>query len=167
LSIIYKSNIKAVRENLIKSVPRNGPAYSSLYGTNCGDDGASLLDKLHTLLKASNVSSTSPSTSHDSETTDCVPFFTLEREAECGVSSTVCACYMKMFSVAYVSGVIAKRLLNNSNCDICKNVCYLKCHHRLISTYDSRSTAVQYSAVMTLNFNIVTTMIYRYCKGLQ
>jgi hypothetical protein len=27
---------------------------------------------------------------------------------------------MKMFSVAYVSGYIAKRMLNNSNCDICK-----------------------------------------------
>ena len=51
LSIIYKSNIEAVRENLIKSVPRNGLAYRSLYGTDCGDDCASLLDMLHPFLK--------------------------------------------------------------------------------------------------------------------
>jgi len=36
------------------------------------------------------------------------------------VSAAVCARDMKMFSVAYVSGFIAKHLLNNNNCDICK-----------------------------------------------
>ena len=35
-------------------------------------------------------------------------------------SAAVCARDMKMFSVAYVGCFIAKRLLNNSNCDICK-----------------------------------------------
>jgi hypothetical protein len=39
-----------------------GLAYRSLYGTNCEDDGASLLDKLHSFLKPSNATSTSPST---------------------------------------------------------------------------------------------------------
>ena len=34
--------------------------------------------------------------------------------------AAVRACDMKMFSVAYVSGFIAKHLLNISNCDICK-----------------------------------------------
>jgi len=52
---------------------------------------------------------------------------------------------MKMFTVSYVSGFIAKRLLNNSDCDLNKNIWYLKCHHHLIPTQDSRSTAVQFS----------------------
>jgi hypothetical protein len=40
------------------------------------------------------------------------------KEAQFGVSAAVCVCDMKMFSVAYVSGFIAKRLLNNSNCEM-------------------------------------------------
>jgi hypothetical protein len=92
-----------------------------VYGTNCGDDGVSLLDKLHSVLKPSNASSTIPSTSHCSETTDSFPDIVhTGKEAQRGVSATVHACDMKMFSVAYVSGFIAKRLLSNSNCDICK-----------------------------------------------
>jgi hypothetical protein len=51
----------------LKTVIINGLAYRSLHGTNCEDDGASLLDKLHSFLKPSNDSSTSPSTSHDNE----------------------------------------------------------------------------------------------------
>ena len=41
-------------------------------------------------------------------------------EAQHGVCAAVCACDMTMFSVTYVSGFIAKHLLNNSNYDICK-----------------------------------------------
>jgi hypothetical protein len=44
--------------------------------------------------------------------TVCATF--LHNEAQCGVSATVHACDMKMFSVAYVSGFTA------SSCDICK-----------------------------------------------
>lgn len=105
----------------LKTVIINGLAYRSLYGTNCEDDGASLLDKLHSFLKPSSASSTSPSTSHDNETTDSVPDIVhIGKEAQRGVSAAVRACDVKMFSVAYVSGFIAKRLLNNSNCDMCK-----------------------------------------------
>jgi hypothetical protein len=43
------------------------------------------------------------------------------KEAQHGVSAAVHACDMKMFSLAYVSGFIAKHLLNNSNYDTCKN----------------------------------------------
>ena len=39
----------------LKTVIINGLAYRSLYGTNCEDDGASLLDKLHSFLKPSNA----------------------------------------------------------------------------------------------------------------
>ena len=105
----------------LKTVIINGLAYRCLYGTNCEDDGASLLDKLHSFLNPSNATSTSPSTSHDSETTDSVPDIVhIGKEAQRDVSVAVRACDVKMFSVAYVSGFIAKRLLNNSNCDICK-----------------------------------------------
>ena len=96
-----------------KTVINNGLAYRSLYGTKCEDDGASLLDKLHSFLKPSNSSSTSPFTSHDSETTDSVPYIVhIGKEVQRGVSATVCVYDMKMFSVAYDSGFIAKHLLN-------------------------------------------------------
>ena len=58
---------------------------------------------------------------HDNETTDIVPDIVhLGKEAQRGVCATVRACDVKMFSLAYVSGFIAKCLLNNSDCDICK-----------------------------------------------
>jgi hypothetical protein len=67
------------------------------------------------------ASSTSPSTSHDSEAIDSVSDIVhFGKEAQCGVSATVHACDVKMFPVAYVSGFIAKRLLHNNSCDICK-----------------------------------------------
>jgi hypothetical protein len=48
----------------LKTVIINGLAYRSLYGTNCEDDDASVLDKLHSFLKPSNAALTSPLTSH-------------------------------------------------------------------------------------------------------
>jgi hypothetical protein len=60
--------------------------------TNCEDDGASLLDKLHSFLKPSNA----PSTSHDGEAIDSVSdIFHVGKEAQCGVSATVHACDVK------------------------------------------------------------------------
>jgi len=74
----------------LKTVIINGLAYRSLYGTNCEDDGASLLDKLHSFLKPSNAISASPSTSHDSETTDTVADIVhIGKEAQRGVSAAV------------------------------------------------------------------------------
>jgi len=65
----------------------------------------------------------STNTTHCSETTDSVSDIVhTGKEAQCGLSAAVCAHDMKMFSVAYVSGFIAKHLLNNSNCDICKKM---------------------------------------------
>ena len=37
----------------LKTVIINGLAYRSVFGTNCEDDGASLLDKLHSFLDKS------------------------------------------------------------------------------------------------------------------
>jgi len=79
------------------------------------------VDKLHSFLKLSNASSTSVSTSHDSETADIVPDIDhIGKETQSGVSAAVRAYDVKMFLVTYVSGFIAKCLLNNSNCDMCK-----------------------------------------------
>jgi hypothetical protein len=87
------------------------------------DDGAYLLDKLHPFLEPSSASSTSPSTSRGGETADSfADVVPCGREAQRAVSATVRACDMKLFLVAYVSGFIAKRLLNDSNCDGCKKM---------------------------------------------
>jgi hypothetical protein len=65
------------------------------------DDGASLLDKQLSFLKPSKELSTSPLTSHDSETTDSVSGIVhTGKEAQCEVSAVVRAGGMKMFSVA-------------------------------------------------------------------
>ena len=72
-------------------------------------------------LKPSNASSNSPLKSHDSETADIFPDIVhIGKEAQRAVSAAVHAYDVKMFSVAYVSGFIAKCLLNNRNCDMCK-----------------------------------------------
>jgi len=106
---------------VLKTVIINGLVYRNLYGTNCEDDGASLLDNLHSFLKPSNATSASPLTSHDSEPTDIVPDIVhIGKEAQRAVSAAVRVCDVKMYSVAYVSGFIGKCLLNSSKCDICK-----------------------------------------------
>jgi hypothetical protein len=47
----------------------NGIAYRGLLDPNSEDDGAALLDNLHSFLMSPSVSSPSQSTSHDRETT--------------------------------------------------------------------------------------------------
>jgi len=87
---------------------------------NCEDHGATLLDNLHSCLKPSVVSSPSQSISHDRETTDDVLYIVHVNEAQEGVRTATCAGDVKMFSVAYVSGFIARHLLCNGSCDACK-----------------------------------------------
>jgi hypothetical protein len=77
----------------LRTVIINGPAYKSLYGANCEDDGVSHLAKVHSFLKSTNASSPSPSTSHYIETTDSVP------DIACIGKEAQHACDMKMFSV--------------------------------------------------------------------
>jgi hypothetical protein len=72
----------------------------------CEDDGASLLDNLHSFLKPSNASSTNPLTSHDSETTDSVPdIVRIGKETQSGVSAAVSACDVK---ITFISRLIYK-----------------------------------------------------------
>jgi hypothetical protein len=95
-------------------------AYRALLDRNCEDDVASLLDNLHSFLKPSNVSSPSQLTSHDRETTDDVTYIVLVNEAQEGVLTAVCDSDVKMLSIAYVIGFIARCLLRNGSCDACK-----------------------------------------------
>jgi hypothetical protein len=89
--------------------------------TKFEDDGASLLGKLHSFLKPSNASTTSPSTNHDREANGSVSDFVhIGKEVQYVVSAAVCACDVKLFPVAYVSGFIVKCLLNNNIFNICK-----------------------------------------------
>jgi hypothetical protein len=66
----------------LKTVIINGLAYRGLVNPNCKDDGATLLENLHSFLKPSSVFSPSPLTSHDRETTDDVPFIAHGKKAQ-------------------------------------------------------------------------------------
>ena len=57
----------------LKTVIISGLACRGLLNLNCEDDGATLLDNLHSCLKPSVVPSTSQLISHDREITDDVP----------------------------------------------------------------------------------------------
>lgn len=98
----------------------NGLAFRGLRGTNCEEDGVSLLDNLHSLLRGPDASTPDPSTSHTGETHDNVDdSFLVAKQVQQEVRAAVRAGNMKM-SVAYVSGFIAKKLLHVVNCDACK-----------------------------------------------
>jgi len=62
------------------------------------------------------------------------------------MSATIRACDMKMFSVAYVSPFIPKRLLNNSNCDIRKKclISEVPSPLNIYTGFKEHSSTVQY-----------------------
>jgi len=99
-------------------------AYRGLLAPNCEDDVATLLDNPHFFLKPSSVSSPSQLTSHDRETSDDVLYIVHPNEAQEEVCTAIHAGTVKMLSVAYVIGFIARRLLRNGICDAYK-VCLL------------------------------------------
>jgi hypothetical protein len=91
----------------------NGLAYTGLRNANCEHDDTELLDNLHSFLKESHATSSSPSTSHSADTfhDDLSGCHIVQQEAN--DDKTV-------FSVAYVSGFIARHLLLAVRCDDCK-----------------------------------------------
>jgi len=103
-----------------KTVIISGLACRGLLNPNSEDDGATLLDNLHSCLKPSVVSSPSQSIRHDRETTDDVLYIVYMNKAQEVVCTAMCAGDVKMSSVAYVSGFIARHLLRNGSCDACK-----------------------------------------------
>ena len=104
----------------LKTVIITGLPYRGLRDRSCEDDGATLLDNLHSFLKPSCVSSSSPSVSHVRETTDDAPYVDDTKEVQKGECKAVRFCDMAALSVAYISGFVARRLLHNSSCDACK-----------------------------------------------
>jgi hypothetical protein len=105
----------------LKTVILNGCTYKGLYGAASEDDGATLLDNVHSFLKPSRASSPSPLTSRDKVTTYSVPYIVhVVKEAQLGAGATVHADDMTVFSVARVSGIIAMQLLHGGSCDACK-----------------------------------------------
>ncbi|XP_023721687.1 uncharacterized protein LOC111872233 [Cryptotermes secundus] len=89
--------------------------------SNCEDDGAALLDNLQSFLREPDAASQKPSTSHGKETSDDVPeSFHVAQQLHKDIGATVDAGNMKVFSVAYVSGSIARQVLHGVSCDACK-----------------------------------------------
>jgi len=103
-----RSNSTSVGQavDALKTVIISGLALRGLRNSNSEDDGATLLDYLHPCLKPSVVSSPNQSISHDRQTTDDVPYIVHMNEAQEGVRMAMCAGDVKMFSVAYVCGLL-------------------------------------------------------------
>jgi hypothetical protein len=57
----------------LKTIIINALGIRDLCGTNCEDDGPTVLHNLQSLLRAPDASSLNPSTSHGKETPDDVP----------------------------------------------------------------------------------------------
>ena len=91
----------------------NGLAYTGLRNANCELDDTELLGNLHSFLKESHATSPNPSTSHSADTLHdgLSGSHTVQQEANDD---------QNLFSVAYVSGFIARHLLRAVRCDDCK-----------------------------------------------
>jgi len=94
----------------------NGLAFRDLINTNCEDDKSELLDYLHSFLEEYYVYIPRPSTSHGIGTGDAVPILVAEQVQE----EELLNCNMKLLSVAYVIGFIARQVLRGIKCDDCK-----------------------------------------------
>jgi len=95
----------------------NGLAYTGLRNANCEGDDTELLDNLHSFLKESSASRPNPSTSHGRETIhDGLSASRIAEQVEREVNDVD----MGLFSVAYVSGFIARHVLRAVRCDDCK-----------------------------------------------
>jgi hypothetical protein len=82
----------------------NGHGFRHLKNTNCEGDDTEFLDNLHSFLEESDASLPHSSTNHGT--------------GKCCLASAL-NCDMKLLSVAYVSGFIARRALRSIDCDEC------------------------------------------------
>jgi len=95
----------------------NGLAYTGLRNANCEGDDTELLDNLHSFLKGSSASRPNPSRSHGRETVhDGLSGSRIAEEVQREVNDVD----MRLFSVAYVSGFIARHVLRAVRCDDCR-----------------------------------------------
>jgi hypothetical protein len=93
----------------------NGLAFRDLRNTNSEDDKTELLDNLHSFLEESDASLPHPSANHGTGTDGAAPIHVAEQVQK----EELLNCDMKLLSVAYVSGFIARRVLRGINCDDC------------------------------------------------
>jgi hypothetical protein len=94
----------------------NGLAYAGLRNANWEGDDTELLDNLHSFLKESCASQPNPYTNHGSETLfDGLSGSQIAEQVQQYVNDVD----MDLFSVAYVSGFIARRVLRAVRCDDC------------------------------------------------
>jgi hypothetical protein len=127
-----------------KTTISNGLAFRGLWGTNCEDDGTSLLDNLQSLLREPDTSLPNPSTSRCKE--KHVPAsFHVAQQVQNDIHAAVHADDMEVFSVAYVSGSFARQVHHGVSCNSCKTCLTLKCCYKPMSSYISRSKVIQIS----------------------
>ena len=95
----------------------NGLVYTGLRNANCEGDGTELLDNLHSLLKESCASPLNPSTIHGKKTLhDGLSSSHIAGQVQQEVNDVD----MDLFSVACVSGFIARHVLRAVRCDDCR-----------------------------------------------
>jgi hypothetical protein len=100
----------------LKTSMISGLAFRDLNNTNSEDHKTELLDYLHLFLEEYYVCVPHPSTNHGIGTGDAVLIHVAEQVQE----EEVLNCNMKLLSVAYVIGFIARHVLCGINCDDCK-----------------------------------------------
>ena len=89
--------------NALKTSIINGLAFRGLRKTNCKDDKTELVHNIDSFLEESDASPLHPSINCGTGTDDAVPVHVAEQVQQ----EEVLSCYMKLLSVAYVSGFIA------------------------------------------------------------
>jgi hypothetical protein len=83
-------------------------------------DGTTLLDEVHSLLRAPDASSPNPSTTYGRENPDVPKSLHVAEQVQEDIGAAVHVSDMEVFSISYVSKVIAKQLLCGVGCDVCK-----------------------------------------------
>jgi hypothetical protein len=71
------------------------------------------------LLRELDTSSPNPSASHSKETRDVPESFPVAQQVQKDIGVAVHSGDMEVFSVAYVSGSIARQALHGASCDAC------------------------------------------------
>jgi len=93
----------------------NGLAFRDLRNNNCEADKTELLDNLHSFLEESDASVPHPPTNRGTGTDGDVSIHVAEHLQQ----EEVLNCDMKLLSVAFISGFIARRVLRGIKCDDC------------------------------------------------
>ena len=92
----------------------SGLAYTGLYNANCEGDDTEILDNLHSFIKESFASPPNPSTSPGGQTLhDGLSGSHIAEQVQLEVNDFD----MDLFSVANVSGFIARHVLHAVRCD--------------------------------------------------